>query len=87
MKEVKLDDLMSIEQIKEQLTTLGNHLLQNAINNTDGTVGEIRKYLFSVMDTVYEKGSLLDTSETLIALSEEVLDTLDNSVEELKPFN
>ncbi|WNM51408.1 hypothetical protein CoNPh11_CDS0221 [Staphylococcus phage S-CoN_Ph11] len=39
------------------------------------------------MDTVYEKGSSLDTSETLIALSEEVLDTLDNSVEELKPFN
>ena len=87
MKDVKLDDLMSIEQIKEQLTTLGSHLLQNAINNTDGTVGEIRKYIFSVMDTVYEKGSSLDTSETLIALSEEVLDTLDNSVEELKPFN
>ena len=87
MKEIKLDDLMSVEQIKEQLTTLGSHLLQNAINNTDGTVGEIRKYLFSVMDTVYEKGSSLDTSETLIALSEEVLDTLDNFVEELKPFN
>lgn len=87
MKEIKLDDLMSVEQIKEQLTTLGSYLLQNAINNTDGTVGEIRKYLFSVMDTVYEKGSSLDTSETLIALSEEVLDTLDNSVEELKPFN
>ncbi|WNM51706.1 hypothetical protein CoNPh11_CDS0222 [Staphylococcus phage S-CoN_Ph11] len=26
MKEIKLDDLMSVEQIKEQLTILGSHL-------------------------------------------------------------
>ena len=77
---------MNIEQIKEELTMLEGHLLQNAIDNTDGTVGEIKQYLISVVDTAFENSSSLDTSSSLIALSEQVLDTLDWSVKDLKPF-
>lgn len=77
---------MNIEQIKEELTMLEGHLLQNAIDNTDGTVGEIKQYLISVVDTAFENSSSLDTSGSLIALSEQVLDTLDWSVKDLKPF-
>ena len=77
---------MNIEQIKEELTMLEGHLLQLAIDETDGTVREIKQYLFSIMDTAFEKSSSLDTSDTLIALSEQVLDTLDWSVKDLKPF-
>ena len=77
---------MNIEQIKEELTMLEGHLLQNAIDNTDGSIGEIKQYLFSIMDTAFEKSSSLDTSDALIALSEQVLDTLDWSVKDLKPF-
>lgn len=77
---------MNIEQIKEELTMLEGHLLQNAIDNTDGTVGEIKQYLISVVDTAFQNSSSLDTSDALIALSEQVLDTLDWSVKDLKPF-
>lgn len=77
---------MNIEQIKEELTMLEGHLLQNAIDNTDGTVGEIKQYLISVVDTAFENSSSLDTSDALIALSEQVLDTLNWSVKDLKPF-
>ena len=77
---------MNIEQIKEDLIMLEGHLLQLAIDNTDGTVGEIKQYLFSVIDTSFEKSSSLDTSDTLIALSHQVLDTLEWSVKDLKPF-
>ena len=54
---------MNIEQIKEELTMLEGHLLQNAIDNTDGTVGEIKQYLISVVDTAFENSSSLDTSD------------------------
>ena len=77
---------MNIEQIKEELTMLEGHLLQLAIDNTDGTVGEIKQYLISVVDTAFQNSSSLDTSDALIALSEQVLDTLDWSVKDLKPF-
>ena len=77
---------MNIEQIKEELTMLEGQLLQNAIDNTDGTVGEIKQYLISVVDTAFENSSSLDTSSSLIALSEQVLDTLNWSVKDLKPF-
>ena len=77
---------MNIEQIKEELTMLEGHLLQNAIDETDGTVREIKQYLISVVDTAFENSSSLDTSSSLIALSEQVLDTLDWSVKDLKPF-
>lgn len=77
---------MNIEQIKEELTMLEGYLLQNAIDNTDGTVGEIKQYLFSVVDTAFENSSSLDTSDTLIALSHQVLDTLEWQVKDIKPF-
>ena len=77
---------MNIEQIKEELTMLEGHLLQNAIDNTDGSIGEIKQYLFSIMDIAFENSSSLDTSDALIALSEQVLDTLNWSVKDLKPF-
>ena len=77
---------MNIEQIKEELTMLEGHLLQNAIDNTDGSIGEIKQYLFFIMDTAFENSSSLDTSDALIALSEQVLDTLNWSVKDLKPF-
>ena len=77
---------MNIEQIKEELTMLEGNLLQNAIDNTDGTVGEIKQYLISVVDTAFQNSSSLDTSDALIALSEQVLDTLNWSVKDLKPF-
>lgn len=77
---------MNIEQIKEELTMLEGHLLQLAIDETDGSIGEIKQYLISVVDTAFENSSSLDTSSSLIALSEQVLDTLNWSVEDLKPF-
>ena len=77
---------MNIEQIKEELTMLEGHLLQNAIDETNGTVGEIKQYLISVVDTEYEDSSSPDTTSSLIALSEQVLDTLNWSVKDLKPF-
>ena len=36
---------MNIEQIKEELTMLEGHLLQLAIDETDGTVREINNFL------------------------------------------
>ena len=41
---------MNIEQIKEELTMLEGHLLQLAIDETDGTVKEINDFLNSVID-------------------------------------
>lgn len=78
---------MNIEQIKEELTMLEGHLLQNAIDNTDGTVGEIKQYLFSIIDVATEKSDTLETSEALVSLCDGVLDTLEWQVKDIKPFN
>lgn len=77
---------MNIEQIKEELTLLEGKLLQNAIDNTNGTYFEIKQYLFSIIDVANDKSDTLETSETLVSLCEEVLDTLEWEMKDFKPF-
>ena len=73
---------MSIEQIKEDLTMLEGHLLQLAINETDGTVKEINDFLNSVIDESFE-----ENYPVLIELAEEAKETVQYEIKDLKPFN
>ena len=72
---------MNIEQIKGELDLLEGHLLQNAINNTDGTVKEIKNYLYAVSDEAWENESV-----ALAELVNEALETLQYEIGYLKPF-
>ena len=73
---------MSIEQIKEELTMLEGHLLQLAIDETDGTVREINSFLNSVIDESFE-----EDYPVLVELADEVKETVQHEIKYLKPFN
>ena len=73
--------IMSIEQIKEDLIMLEGHLLQLAIDETDGTVKEINDFLISVIDESFE-----EDYPVLVELAEEAKETVQHEVKDLKPF-
>ena len=72
---------MSIEQIKEDLTMLEGHLLQLAIDETDGTVKEINDFLSSVIDEGFE-----EDYPVLVELAEEAKETVQYEIKYIKPF-
>ena len=73
---------MSIEQIKEGLIMLEGHLLQLAIDETDGTVKEINDFLSSVIDEGFE-----EDYPVLVELADEAKETVQHEIKDLKPFN
>ena len=73
---------MNIEQIKEELTMLEGHLLQLAIDETDGTVREINDFLNSVIDESSE-----EDYPVLVELAEEAKETVQHEIKYIKPFN
>ena len=73
---------MNIEQIKEELTMLEGHLLQLAIDKTDGTVGEINSFLNSVIDESFE-----EDYPVLVELADEAKETVQHEIKYIKPFN
>ena len=72
---------MNIEQIKEELTMLEGHLLQLAIDETDGTVREINDFLNSVIDE-----SLEEDYPVLVELADEAKETVQHEIKYIKPF-
>ena len=74
--------IMNIEQIKEELTMLEGHLLQLAIDKTDGTVREINSFLNSVIDESFE-----EDYPVLVELADEAKETVQHEIKYLKPFN
>lgn len=73
---------MSIEQIKEDLIMLEGHLLQLAIDETDGTVKEINDFLSSVIDEGFE-----EDCPVLSELAYEAKETVKHEIKDVKPFN
>ena len=74
--------IMNIEQIKEELTMLEGHLLQNAIDETDGTVKEINDFLNSVIDESFE-----EDYPVLVELADEAKESVQYEIKYIKPFN
>ena len=72
---------MNIEQIKEELTMLEGHLLQLAIDKTDGTVREINSFLNSVIDESFE-----EDYPVLVELADEAKETVQHEIKYIKPF-
>ena len=72
---------MNIEQIKEELTMLEGHLLQLAIDETDGTVREINDFLNSVIDESFE-----EDYPVLVELADEAKETVQHEIKYIKPF-
>lgn len=73
---------MSIEQIKEDLIMLEGHLLQLAIDETDGTVKEINDFLNSVIDESFE-----ENYPVLVELANEAKETVEYELQYVKLFN
>ena len=73
---------MSIEQIKEDLIMLEGHLLQLAIDETDGTVKEINDFLNSVIDESFE-----EDYPVLVELADEAKETVEYELQYVKLFN
>ena len=73
---------MNIEQIKEELTMLEGHLLQLAIDKTDGTVREINSFLNSVIDESFE-----EDYPVLVELADEAKETVEYELQYVKLFN
>ena len=73
---------MNIEQIKEELTMLEGHLLQNAIDETDGTVREINNFLNSVIDESFE-----EDYPVLVELASGAKESVQYEIKDFKPFN
>ncbi len=73
---------MSIEQIRGELDVLSGHVLQNAIDNSNGTIQGIRKYLIDLADMMHDEDDLV-----MIATIDSALDTLEWQIKDIKPFN
>ena len=73
---------MNIEQIKEELTMLEGHLLQLAIDETDGTVREINDFLNSVIDESFE-----EDYPGLFELASGAKESVQYEIKSIKPFN
>lgn len=72
---------MNIEQIKEELTMLEGHLLQLAIDETDGSIGEINNFLNSVIVESFE-----EDYPVLSELADEAKETVQHEIKSIKPF-
>ena len=72
---------MSIEQIKEDLIMLEGHLLQLAIDETDGTVKEINDFLNSVIDESFE-----EDCQGLFELANGAKESVQYEIKDFKPF-
>ncbi|MDN6641271.1 MAG: hypothetical protein L0L10_10900 [Tetragenococcus sp.] len=72
---------MNIEQIKEELTMLEGHLLQLAIDETDGSIGGINNFLNSVIDEGFE-----EDYQVLVRLASEAKETVQHEIKYIKPF-
>ena len=70
------------EQIKEELTMLEGHLLQLAIDETDGTVREVNDFLNSVIDEGFE-----EDYPVLVGLADEAKESVQYEIKYIKPFN
>ena len=75
---------MNIEQIKEELTMLEGSLIQLAVDSTDGSYIEIKKYLKEIVTEEFDNN---DELTVLFILAENALDTLEWQIRDIKPFN
>ena len=73
---------MNIEQIKEELLILEGHLLQLAIDETDGTFKEINDFLNSVIDESFE-----EDYSGLFELASGAKESVEYEIKDFKPFN
>ena len=73
---------MSIEQIREDIDLIIGKVLQEAIDNTDGTIKNITEYLYGLKETMFEDDDLV-----MVNIIDEALDTLNWQIKDIKPFN
>ena len=74
---------MNIEQIVEDIDLLEGNLIQLAVDSTDGSYIEIKKYLKEILNEEFDGNNGLTV---LFILAENALDTLEWSIRDIKPF-
>ena len=75
---------MNIEQIREDIDLLEGSLIQLAVDSTDGSYIEIKKYLKEIATEEFDNN---DELTVLFILAENALDTLEWQIRDIKPFN
>lgn len=75
---------MNIEQIRKDIDLLEGSLIQLAVNSTDGSYIEIKKYLKEIVTEEFDNN---DELTVLFILAENALDTLEWQIKDIKPFN
>lgn len=75
---------MNIEQIREDIDLLEGSLIQLAVDSTDGSYIEIKKYLKEIVTEEFDNS---DEITVLFILAENALDTLEWQIKDIKPFN
>ncbi len=74
---------MNIEQIREDIDLLEGSLIQLAVDSTDGSYIEIKKYLKEIVTEEFDNN---DELTVLFILAENALDTLEWQIRDIKPF-
>ena len=75
---------MNIEQIRKAIDLLEGSLIQLAVDSTDGSYIEIKKYLKEIVTEEFDNS---DEITVLFILAENALDTLEWQIKDIKPFN
>ena len=75
---------MNIEQIRKDIDQLEGSLIQLAVDSTDGSYIEIKKYLKEIVTEEFDNS---DEITVLFILAENALDTLEWQIKDIKPFN
>ena len=70
-----------LNEVDDLLTQVEGIILQDAIDNTDGTYGKIKMYIKNEQEKVFRQENIF-----LFELYENVLETLEWSIKDIKPF-
>ena len=70
-----------LNEVDDILTQAEGIILQDAIDNTDGTYGKIKTYIKNEQEKVFRQENIF-----LFELYENVLETLEWSIKDIKPF-
>lgn len=70
-----------INEVEDLLTQVEGVMLQDAIDNTDGTYKDIKSYIQENKCLAFENDDLV-----LVELYENVLETLEWTIKDIKPF-
>lgn len=84
---MSLNNLDSLKELEIDMEEIEGKLLQLAVENTNGTYGEIKEFLKSLIEVHVDSGVSFSQYRLLAGYVQNALDTLEWTISDIKPFD